>query len=167
MDCSFTDSIRGTPWSPPRVDGQVLTLLQGPVSGRVLFPSLLLVLSVVVDQLAVPQLPHGYTVGQSTHSQLVIVSFMEKHDVYHLTLGQEVKCWALAVMFISGYWVSSWMLSVMMIAGYWNCLATMVPHSASNFVIHMFLYHALGPQNWRHQHSQLDVYTYLFPPSDL
>ena len=31
-----------------------------------------------------------------------------------------------------------------------------------HIVFGMFLYRALDSWNWRHQHSQLDVYTYLF-----
>ena len=123
MDCSiigccFMDSTGETPQPPHLVDEQVLTLLQGPILGTVLFLSPLLVSYVVVAQLIVTQLLHSHTVSQLTQSQLDTASLMGKHGTYHLNLVQVVKCWVPAVMFI---------------AGYWKCLTTMGSTMVANF----------------------------------
>ena len=85
-------------------------------------------------------------VGWLSQSWLVTASFLGKHSIYHSTLIWTVK---------------HGMLVMVLMAGYWKSLATMGLTLGAKFC----LYHALGPWNWRHKHSKLDVYICLFTSS--
>ena len=147
----FPSQITAREYHYPFTDEQVPALPQGPTLGRVLFLSLLLVLYVVVALVAVPQLLHGHTVGQSTQSQPVAATFAGKHNTFHLTIGGVVQ------------WL---MLAVMLVVGYWKCLTTMGPTLGANFCHGYF-----SIVHWAHRIEDIntlscDVYTYLFTSSD-